>query len=162
MSQSAIARWWFIGLLPLLAAHFYFARRVSEPYPAIIFPGFTAVPPHQGYPYDYEHLRVVGYTDTDSIQLSVDVLLAPVPYKARVFYPNLLDRVREVVPSSPNHPPSPDEQALALHFQQNLYRATHRSFNRVELQWYQNRATSPRDTHSVRLIDTRSISLNLQ
>ena len=147
-------------MLPLLAIQFYFARRVSEPYPAIIFPGFTAVPTHQGYPYDYAYLRVVGYTGADSAQLTLDELLAPVPYKAKVFHPNLLEKVKELIPSSPNHAPGPDEQALARHFRQNLYRATGRTFDRVELQWYQNRATSPRDTHSVRLTDTRSISLN--
>ncbi len=160
MSRQAIIRWWFIGLLPLLAVQFYFARRVSEPYPAIIFPGFTSVPVHQGYPYDYEHLRVIGYVGPDSVLLTLDDLLAPVPYKAKVFYPNVLERIKEALSSSPTQALGPNELALARHFRQNLYRATNREFDRVELRWYQNRATSPRDTHSVRLIDKRSISLN--
>ena len=158
MSRQAIIRWWFIGLLPLLAVQFYFARRVSEPYPAIIFPGFTKVPVHQSYPYDYEYLQVVGHTGTDSVLLTLNDVLAPVPYKAKVFYPTMVDKVKELT-SSPSDSP---RRALAQYIQKNLKNTTNRTFERITLRWYQNRAASPQETRSVRLIDTISISLNPQ
>lgn len=120
MTQKTVIRWCFIGLLLLLAAQFYFARRVSEPYPAVIFPGFTSVPVHQGYPYEYEHVQVVGYTATDSALLTLDEMLAPVPFKAKVFYPNMLRKIKEIVPTSPDHKPNANEQALVRYLQRNL------------------------------------------
>ncbi len=158
MSRQAIIRWWFIGLLPLLAVQFYFARRVSEPYPAIIFPGFTKVPVHQSYPYDYEYLQVVGHTGTDSVLLTLNDVLAPVPYKAKVFYPTMADKMKELISASD----SSRRQVLAQHIGQNLNNTTNRTFERITLRWYQYRAASPQEIRSVRLIDTISISLNPQ
>jgi hypothetical protein len=155
MPRQTIIRWWFIGLLPLLAAQFYFARRVSEPYPAIIFPGFTKVPVHQNYPYDYEYLRIVGHAGGDSVLLTLNDVLAPVPYKAKVFYPNMIEKMKELVSISD----SSRHQELAWYIRQNLKNNANRTFERITLRWYQYRATSPRDTHPVRLASQQSINL---
>ena len=155
MPRQAIIRWWFIGLLPLLAVQFYFARRVSEPYPAIIFPGFTKVPEHQNYPYDYAYLRIVGHTSGDSVLLTLNDVLAPVPYKAKVFYPNMVDKMKELLSISD----SSRRRVLAQYIRQNLKNTTNRTFERITLRWYRYRANSPRDTYPVQLSSQQFINL---
>ena len=142
-------------MLPLLAVQFYFARRVSEPYPAIIFPGFTKVPVHQNYPYDYEYLRIMGHTGRDSVLLTLNNVLAPVPYKAKVFYPTMVDKMKELLSTSD----SSRRRGLAQYIRQNLKNTTNRTFERITFRWYQYRAASPRDTHPIRRSSQQSINL---
>ncbi|MGB3780139.1 MAG: hypothetical protein WA960_17380 [Tunicatimonas sp.] len=160
MSQNVRVRWWLIFLLPLLAAQFYFARRVSEPYPAIMFPPFTSVPIYQGYPYDYEYLQVTGYTATDSILLTLDELLGPVPFKAKVFYPHMVNKIKEVTSSCRNNHLSPNELALAHYLQYNLRVNTGSTFERLKFRWYLYRADSPYKARPLHQLNTRLISLN--
>ena len=160
MPKVTRIRWWFIVLLPLLAAQFYFARRVSEPYPAIIFPSFSTVPVHQSYPYNYEQFQAIGYTATDSIFLTLDELLAPIPFKAKVFYPAMMAKIKEEIPPPyANKQVTSSERILTHYFQHNLQAVTSDSFERIELRWILYRADSPYQAYPLRLIDVRSVSL---
>ena len=153
-------RWWFLALLPLLAAQFYFARRVSEPYPAIMFPGFTEVPDYQTYPYEYPQLSVVGYVGVDSFPLTFEQFLAPVPFQARVFYPIITNTLIALISSAPGAAPNSDVLEITHYLQQNLENTTGRRFDRVAFRKYTYRAESLQSAYPVRLLEENIIALN--
>ena len=68
-------------LLTLLCGHFVFIKLVSEPYPALILPGF-GTPPKEGNLIECEITTAfLHYPKGDSIELSVPLMLdLPFPY----------------------------------------------------------------------------------
>ena len=159
LRKSAI-RFLFIMLLPLLAAQFYFARRYDEPYPAIIFPGFTSVPTHQTYPYTYQRLVIMAYSENDSVEVTMDDLFAPMPYKAKVFYVPMGNKIKSLPTFFPGASPRPSEQELMRYFQTNVRSTTNLAIDRISFRWYQYRATSPFQTRKTDLIDEKTVYLS--
>ena len=159
MNRKVIKRWWFLVLLPLLAAQFYFARRVSEHYPAIMFPGFTEVPEYQDYPFEYSQLSVVGYVGADSFPLAYEQFLAPVPFQAKVFYPIVTDTLVALISTAPGAAPNSNVADLTHYLRQNLESTTGRTFDRIAFRRHTYRAESLQKAYPVRLLEEHVIAL---
>lgn len=158
MSRQSIYRLAFVGVLLGLIAQFFVAKKLEEPYPAIMFPGFGKVLPANNYPYPYERLRCYAYSSTDSIALTLNDLFSPFPEEA--LYIPMRRKLKKISQTITSTSGTAQERELLEYLRERTDALLGGEAQRLELAFYQYHAERDGKVRLVAITDRKRFIFN--
>lgn len=151
-------RIFFIALIPLLCLQTVLVRKYGEPFPSVRFPGFGSIL-SASYPFQFKAMNVVLFSETDSVQMTLNELLDPTPQYAKVFFFNISGKLKQLPPYVAYRTTEKPVREVLDFFRAKAQQNTSLdSLTQLELRWYQHEVSTPQATPTAVLLEKKTLA----
>ncbi len=103
-------------------------------------------------------MSIVLFSETDSLQLTLNELIGPTPQYAKVFSINMSAKLKKL----PSHlvyesSPQPEEELLDFFKEKAIENTKFKSLHKIELRWYQHEVIEPNKAPTSTVVEKKTL-----